>query len=130
MPYKDIEKRKQWQRNYYAKNKNKIRKYWNKWHKKDREQNPEKVKRQVRQAALKMNFGLSIERYEAMHKSQFGKCAICKKVDDRQLSVDHNHDTNKVRGLLCRKCNLAIAHLDENVLTLKSAINYLEKHNG
>ena len=57
-------------------------------------------------------------------------CQICKQVDERRaLSIDHNHSTGKVRGLLCDKCNRAIGLMQENINSLKSAIEYLERYN-
>ena len=44
--------------------------------------------------------------------------------------LDHNHDTGKVRGWLCNKCNSALGRLDDSVIFLKRAINYLEKNDG
>ncbi len=48
------------------------------------------------------------EQYEEMHTAQGGVCKICERpepVSGRRLAVDHNHETGKVRGLLCTKCN-------------------------
>jgi len=74
--------------------------------------------------------------YNEMLKKQYNKCAICKKPQpkysiykwsEKRLSIDHNHSTGRIRGLLCSKCNLAIGLLKEDVKTLKRAIRYLEK---
>lgn len=48
---------------------------------------------------------------------------------ERYLSVDHDHKTGKTRQLLCRKCNLIIGLAKDDCTVLKSAIEYLEKHN-
>lgn len=50
-------------------------------------------------------------------------CAICKKED--KLHIDHNHTTGKVRGLLCKECNMAIGLLKDDITLMKSAIKYL-----
>ena len=42
------------------------------------------------------------------------------------LVVDHCHDTNRVRGLLCTNCNVAIGHMKDDVERLRAAISYLE----
>jgi len=62
-----------------------------------------------------------------MYADQFGRCAICGGVNDidRRLSVDHNHDTGEVRGLLCNRCNRAIGLLGDSIDILESAISYL-----
>ncbi|WP_225102842.1 endonuclease domain-containing protein [Streptomyces sp. CoH27] len=45
-----------------------------------------------------------------------------------QINVDHCHRTSKVRGLLCRACNLGIGHFDDNLDVLRNAIVYLQRH--
>lgn len=66
---------------------------------------------------------------------QNGVCAICKNAETkiesgsvRSLSVDHNHTTGAVRGLLCANCNLAIGYACDDVSILRNAIAYLQKH--
>jgi hypothetical protein len=79
------------------------------------------------------SYGVSEKWIEDTLDSQGGACAICKFVPSakgRPLGVDHNHSTNKVRGLLCDRCNMGIGHLKDSIETLKSAISYLEKYNG
>lgn len=76
---------------------------------------------------LKTRYGISREQYEAMLEAQDGVCAICKgscKTDER-LSVDHSHETGKVRGLLCRSCNMRIGVLEQSEW-VESAKKYLE----
>jgi hypothetical protein len=46
--------------------------------------------------------------YDNLVSLQNGVCAICKQSDDINLAVDHCHTTNKIRGLLCVKCNKAL----------------------
>ena len=65
----------------------------------------EKGKRQGRNASYKHRYGFSLESYEEMFDKQRGKCAMCGNPSDRFLVVDHNHDTDKVRALLCFRCN-------------------------
>lgn len=50
-------------------------------------------------------------------------CSICKTNGD--VVVDHNHDTNVVRGTLCRKCNLTLGLVSENVELLREMVDYL-----
>lgn len=86
---------------------------------------------------LKSVYGITKEQYEAMVLQQENKCAICKKEEKEKdgqrgttlnLSVDHDHKTGKVRGLLCRQCNIGIGRLQESVEVLQSAIDYLRIH--
>jgi hypothetical protein len=61
--------------------------------------------------------------FDAMYFDQDGKCAIESCLREAK-SVDHNHMTGVVRGLLCQGCNVAIGFL-ENELWLKGANEYL-----
>jgi hypothetical protein len=60
---------------------------------------------------------------------QDGVCAICGGdcMTGKSLAVDHDHDTGKIRGLLCQRCNQAIGLLDHDVDKMLSAITYLRK---
>lgn len=56
----------------------------------------------------KRKYGITIKDYNKMFTEQEGKCWMCSKHPtefNKKLSVDHNHDTGKVRGLLCQGCN-------------------------
>jgi len=75
-------------------------------------------------------YAISSEDYEKLFEFQGGKCAICKKHQDklsRVLHIDHSHKTNKVRGLLCASCNTGIGLFQDNPELLESAKHYLEK---
>jgi hypothetical protein len=80
---------------------------------------------------MKHLYGITIDEYDSMVAAQGGGCAICggQNWSGKSLSIDHNHNTNKVRGLLCNNCNTAIGLLGERIEVLASAINYL-KENG
>lgn len=83
-----------------------------------------------RRAVLKANYGLTIEDYEARLASQGGGCAICgAKVcpTGRQMSVDHDHATGRVRGILCARCNHGLGQFRDNPDLLRAAINYLKE---
>lgn len=77
---------------------------------------------------IKREFGLTIEQYEIKLSEQNGVCAICRRVcaTNRNLSVDHDHQTQKVRGLLCVKCNTMIGLADDLSERLLLAAQYLE----
>lgn len=80
---------------------------------------------------LKYNYGLTFEQYQYMYKAQNGCCDICGRAEHLtvtgRLHIDHDHETGKVRGLLCMGCNTGIGHLKDDVEILKNAINYLER---
>jgi len=74
--------------------------------------------------------GLDPIEYERIYAAQGGVCLICSKacVSRRRLSVDHCHDTGKIRGLLCAKCNRAIGLLGDDALLVFKAYSYLAGH--
>ena len=69
--------------------------------------NAHKVAAATIRRKLFRKFGITPEQYEVMSTKQKGVCALCKKLPHpkRRLAVDHNHETGKVRGLLCDFCN-------------------------
>lgn len=68
----------------------------------------------------------SPEDHRDLLESQGYRCAICRKV--RPLVVDHCHDAEEVRGLLCQSCNTAIGLLDEDPRILYSATRFVAAH--
>ena len=97
-----------------------------KWNKK----NPNKRKIIIQKNNYKKRYGLSVEDKQFMIDKQNGLCAICNNQlkTTHDVCVDHCHITNKVRGILCRKCNLGIGHFNDSLDSLKSALKYLKKH--
>ncbi len=80
-------------------------------------------------------YGITIDEYDELLVKQAGVCAICGQHETRKikgklisLAVDHDHETGKIRGLLCAECNMAIGLLHESITALKTAINYLQRH--
>lgn len=74
-------------------------------------------------------YGLTLYAYQRMLERQKGACAICKRpeLDVGGLVVDHNHDTGKVRGLLCGSCNTALGLLQDSPDVVDAALLYLEE---
>lgn len=73
-------------------------------------------------------YGLTPEDYRIMLEKQAQSCLGCGTHQSellRNLVVDHDHKTNKIRGLLCHQCNVALGLLRDNAGTLKRLINYL-----
>ena len=58
-----------------------------------------------------------------MEQKYDGLCHLCKARPG--VSIDHNHDTGRVRGLLCQGCNSALGVLGDSVEGLQRAIKYL-----
>lgn len=98
-----------------------------------REQNPD----YFWGAELKKKYGITVEGYKIMVAQQNGVCAICsqpeKRVDHRnkkisRLAVDHCHATNRVRALLCHKCNAILGQAGDSIDLLEKCITYLKLH--
>jgi hypothetical protein len=89
----------------------------------------------IKNTELKRLFGITFDDYTQMLCNQKQKCAICNKKETSlnntrtracTLSVDHNHKTGKVRGLLCKSCNYKLNVIEDTVF-LKKAIKYLKR---
>lgn len=82
---------------------------------------------------LKKFYNITLEQYNQMLALQNDKCAICKihksLAGKKGLFVDHNHENNQIRGLLCSKCNFLIGLSQEDTKILSEAIQYLENFN-
>lgn len=76
---------------------------------------------------LKRLYGMSVEEFESMLVAQGGRCAICRRAPGagKRLTVDHDHATGAIRGLLCSNCNAMLGQAKDNPNTLLSAIDYL-----
>lgn len=98
-----------------------------------KKRHPKKYKLSHFKTHLKMKYGITLEEFEALWKKQNGLCAICKRPLTRRkhgYSVDHNHKTNKIRGLLCGNCNFLLGNSHENPQILEQAILYLQRAIG
>lgn len=94
-----------------------------------RKKHPERAKA----VDLKVHYGISLEDYNEKFALQKGSCAICNRHQSsfkRALSVDHNHLTKELRGLLCGQCNTALGKFQESIEVLQNAIAYLNRYNS
>ena len=88
------------------------------------------IAKNARTKLLKNKFNLTHREYEQLYQIQDGLCAICKEsemVDGRHLAVDHNHQTGKIRGLLCGRCNLMLGRLEKDMGITKRMLEYIKK---
>jgi len=127
MPLKDPEARKAYFNRWQRERKNSTQEY---------RQNPE---RRLRQRAyyLRSTYGITLDEYDDLYEKQNGLCAICGGSElemglslegvPRLLAVDHDHDTDRVRGLLCRQCNVGLGHFKDDPTLLRLAAGYLEE---
>lgn len=97
-----------------------------------RESNPEKAALGRKRERVQI-YKLSVEEYDEMLERQDGVCAICLTDEpggQGAWHIDHNHETGKVRGLLCTRCNLGLGYFRDNQASLKRAMAYLEVNDG
>lgn len=104
--------------------------YMREWNRKARLANPEKLSERVRRSTLKQRYGITPEDYEGILRRQGGKCAICgsdspRDKRTRHFHVDHCHETGRIRGLLCSKCNHALGRFGDNVAGVEHVLRYL-----
>ena len=119
------ERRREYQKRFRAKNpehSNQRRLVYMKRH-------PDRVIAQNRRGALR-KYGLTPAAFDAMVAAQGGLCAICGRQLEtgRGTHIDHSHETDLVRGLLCDCCNPMIGLAQESPEILQAAIAYLQKH--
>jgi len=90
---------------------------------------PNRQPRKRFQRTLKQ-YGLTPIEFAAMEKRQSNRCNICGETPngDGRLSIDHDHLTGIVRGLLCAKCNAGIGLFRDDKALLYAAISYLDFH--
>jgi hypothetical protein len=138
---KKAEAAKQWRKNNPEASKKKARDRYNrdtkaaaskvqKW----RKDHPEQWSHIQRACNLRTKYGLSIDAYASLLKSQKGRCAVCGTLDPQsrnganrpgEFAVDHDHETGEIRGLLCNPCNTGLGLFKEDPKRLKKAARYL-----
>jgi hypothetical protein len=136
MPIKDEAARKAYHKAYSAiwnkENKHKVAIYKKKY----RASRPKEWAILEERKKTLRRYNLTLELYDEKLKSQDYKCAICgihqndntKNGKSIYLSVDHCHKSNKVRDLLCHKCNTGLGYFKDNTEFLLKAVDYLRKH--
>lgn len=98
-------------------------------------ENPEKSRISDRSRRLKYVYGITLEQYYELYEKQGGCCAICGAEEnntrgarrDWNFAVDHCHDSEEIRGLLCNSCNRGLGLLGDTPEGLRKALAYLEK---
>jgi hypothetical protein len=71
-------------------------------------------------------YGWTVERYNEVLEEQDYRCKICGKYPNKTaLAVDHCHETGKVRGLLCTKCNTGLGLFCDSPELLIKAFRYI-----
>lgn len=93
---------------------------------------PSKHRKVNKNQKLVYQYGITFEEYLGILEEQGYQCAICEqdlKVYGKGTHLDHCHDTEKVRGILCRNCNTGLGMFKDNASLLNKAIEYLRENN-
>jgi hypothetical protein len=83
----------------------------------------------VRTGKLSRLYGMTDADFSAMLADQGGGCAINPQHDmgGSNWHIDHDHDTGRVRGVLCKHCNTALGYARDDPATLRALADYLER---
>lgn len=84
---------------------------------------------------IRREYGITLDDYNAQLRRQAHRCAVCRRPETarskrtgelRRLSVDHDHVTGRLRGLLCHRCNILVWAMEDNHTTLHAIEAYIE----
>lgn len=93
--------------------------------------NPSSRSRTTRQNKIVSKYGITLQKFDEMARSQGGVCAACRSpnnIEGRELTVDHDHITGEIRGLLCHSCNLVLGLVGDSLERLLDLHEYLRNH--
>lgn len=126
MPIKDPIKLKEYRRNYRKRNLEKVKANISDWKKANPNYMKEYLGNYQREYNLRTKYKLSLDQYNLMLADQGGVCAVCgKPPTTRPLDVDHCHSSDRVRGLLCNACNMALGQLKDNPENVRRLLQYI-----
>lgn len=85
-------------------------------------------RQEIFEKRIRDTYGITDAHLQKMVMDQDGRCAICKAPLEPgwKRAIDHNHETGKVRGLLCFKCNWGLGHFNDSAEIMRKAVEYLE----
>lgn len=139
-----MDKRAEYRKAWKAANPEKVRAYAFRYYQNNREKSleraagfakahPDRVREYNRRRDLKRQYGITAADYDAMFARQGGVCKGCGQPETAvyrgrvvRLSVDHNHTTGLVRGLLCGRCNHTLGWAAEDPTRLRGLAAYIE----
>lgn len=70
-------------------------------------------------------YRLTVDEAQALFERAAGKCEVCREDLGDDACVDHDHETGRVRGMLCRGCNLGLGWFRDDPRRLLAAVEYL-----
>jgi hypothetical protein len=131
--FSHTDKRKKYIKNYKEKNKEKIKQQGRDYRQSHKEKSNESSRNYYNKNKEKeldrirfKKYGITGDLFREILERQGEKCPICGKVLTKNPSVDHDHITGKIRGLICNSCNLTIGIVGESPEILRNIAKYLE----
>ena len=106
-------------RREYANNPEKHRKVAREYYRNNRQRELDRIR--------KNKYGIDGVGFRKIMKQQNNKCLICNEGMSKNLSVDHDHKTGEIRGVICNSCNLAIGNAHSSPRILRALADYLEE---
>lgn len=136
----NVEKIREYQKQYYIDNKERLQKRAKENRIEYRKNNVEKIREYQKQydkdnslkrknSHIKRKYGVTLEEYDLMLNKQGSRCLICNRHQTEvkiPFGVDHDHKTGRIRGLLCNKCNQGLGLFNDDINILLKAIKYLK----
>mgnify|MGYP003342963757 FL=1 len=100
------------------------------WAKNNKDKVKDNKDKNQKWSSLKRKYGLSKNDYLSLLLTQNYRCKICNNILDNgsKTHVDHDHETGKVRGILCSKCNVGLGNFKDSIQNLYNAIQYLQQN--
>lgn len=137
MPRKDSASHRQYSREYYHRNREAILAKGKLARKKKTQAEKDGAIEYQRWWKIANRYGLSQKQFNTILEEQGNCCKICHKPETKKrnsriqrLSIDHDHETGKFRGLICDKCNRLLAAARDNPTILRAAARYLKERNN
>jgi hypothetical protein len=129
--YKETHKEhlRNYRRSYLDKNRERIMAYRKEYKRRYKILYPEKHHNSTKNRALKNLFGIDLLQYKLLLEKQNYCCLICgmtQKENGKDLAVDHSPITGKIRGLLCKNCNVGLGYFKDQPTLIRKAADYLE----
>jgi hypothetical protein len=113
--------RKQWRELYYIANREKMLNRNKQYNKENRDIINDRRRGNRTVENLSGRYSLTKKQWDDLFMSQGNKCGICKTTEaghPHGWNTDHDHETNKVRGILCHECNLALGYYEKKLLPI------------
>lgn len=87
------------------------------------------IKQKAFERMLRHRYNIDIKKYNELLEEQNNSCKICNTpiIKGNNLVIDHCHNTLKVRGLLCRRCNTFLGYIEKSPNILNNSIKYLKE---